>query len=296
MSLPQLDKPTVYDGSKGTLLGPSLSKVGKEPSDLAEWLNLLAPEIVRECHRANIDAGSEVIQTNTFNGNGLRLARYGLADRVREVNLSAARIARQAAGGDIAVAGSMGPSGKLLVMDEVSVRDISRAFAEQAGALEEGGVDFLHIETMADMDEAVAAVEGVRSASRLHIALTMSFDTGDLETGLRTMMGVAPAQLAQKGDELELFAVGANCGRGLNGYQTVIEQFMAASPRAAVIAKVNAGVPRMEAGQTAYDGTPERAAEYALWCADRGVALIGFCCGGGPEHVAAMASALARKS
>jgi 5-methyltetrahydrofolate--homocysteine methyltransferase len=296
LSIPQLDRPTVYDGSKGTLLGPSLPEVSKEPSDIAEWLNLLAPETVRDCYRAYIDAGSEVIQTNSFNGNRLRLARHGLADKVHEVNLSSAQIARQAAGSDIAVAGSMGPSGKLLITDEVTVTDISQAFAEQARALAEGGVDFFHIETMADMDEAVAAVEGVRSASRLPIALTMSFDTGDLETGLRTMMGVAPAQLAQKGDELELFAVGANCGRGLDGYQTVIEQFMAASPRAAVIAKVNAGVPRMEAGQTVYDGTPERAAEYALWCADRGVALIGICCGGGPEHVEAMASALARKS
>lgn len=295
MSIPQLDKPTVYDGSKGTLLGPSLLKVGKEVSDIAEWLNLLAPEIVRECYRAYIDAGSEVIQTNTFNGNRLRLAKHGLADKVREVNLSSAQIARQAAGSDVAVAGSMGPSGKLLLMDEVTVTDISQAFAEQARALEEGGVDFFHIETMADMDEAVAAVEGVRSVSHLPIALTMSFDTGDPMSGLRTMMGVSPTQLIQEGDELGLFAVGANCGRGLEGYQAVIEQFMAASPRAAVIAKVNAGVPRMEAGQTVYDGTAERAAEYALWCARRGVRLIGICCGGGPEHIEAIASALAHK-
>lgn len=295
MSVPQLDRPTVYDGSKGTLLVPSLLEVGKEPSDIAEWLNLLAPETVRKCCRAYVDAGSQVIQTNTFNGNRLRLAKHGLADKVHEVNLSSAQIARQAAGSEVAVAGSMGPSGKLLVMDEITVADISQAFAEQAGALEEGGVDFFHIETMADMGEAVAAVEGVRSVSRLPIALTMSFDTGNPRTGLRTMMRVSPAQLVQKGDELGLFAVGANCGRGPEGYQAVIEQLMAASPRAAVIAKVNAGIPRLEGGQAVYDGTPEMAAEYAVWCADRGARLIGICCGGGPEQIKAIASALARE-
>jgi 5-methyltetrahydrofolate--homocysteine methyltransferase len=295
LTIPQLDRPTVYDGSKGTFLGPSLPKVGKALSDIAEWLNLLAPEIVGKCHRAYIDAGSEVIQTNSFNGNRLRLAKHGLADKVHEVNLSSAQIARQAAGSEVAVAGSMGPSGKLLVMDEVTVTDISEAFAEQARALEEGGVDFFHIETMADMGEAVAAVEGVRSVSHLPIALTMSFDTGNPGAGLRTMMGISPSQLVQKGEEVGLFAVGANCGRGLEGYQAVIEQFMAASPRTAVIAKLNTGVPRMEAGQTVYDATAEEAAEYALWCAGRGVKLIGVCCGGGPESVEAIASALARE-
>ncbi len=294
MGIPELDKPTVYDGSKGTLLSASLPKVGREPSDLAEWLNLLAPEAVRESCRAYVAAGSRVIQTNTFNGNRLRVERHGLADKVRDVNLSAAEIAREVAGNDISVAGSMGPTGKLLVMDEVSPSDVSEAFAEQAGVLEEGGVDFFHVETMADMEEAAAAVEGIRGVSELPIALTMSFDTGDPDAGLRTMMGVAPAQLAEKSDELGLFAVGANCGRGLDGYQTVIEQLMEASPKAAVIAKFNAGVPRMEDGQAVYDATPERLAEYALWCADKGVKLIGVCCGGGPESIEAIAGALAR--
>ncbi len=296
MSIPKLDSPTVYDGSKGTLLAPRLPDVGKQVSDVAEWLNLLAPEVVRDACRSYVDAGSQVVQTNTFNGNRIRLEKYGLAGSVHEVNLAAARLAREAAGDGVSVAGSMGPSGKLLLMEEVTVADISKAFAEQAAALEEGGVDFFHVETTTDMDEAVAAVEGVRSVSDLPVALTMSFDTGDPGAGLRTMMGVSPAQLAQRGDELGLFAVGANCGLGLEGYRPVIDQLIAASPKAAVIAKVNAGLPKIKGGKAVYDEKPARIAEYARWCADRGVGLIGVCCGGGPESVEAIAGALAQTS
>lgn len=294
MSIPPLDKPVVYNGSKGTLLSSALSKVGKAPSDITEWLNLLAPDIVLRCHREYIDAGAQVIQTNSFNGNRLRLAKYGLGDKVREVNVRAAQIAGQAAGNAVSVAGSLGPSGKLLITEEVTAVEIREAFAEQARALEEGGVDLLHIETMADIDEALAAVEGIRSVSQLPIALTLSFDTGNPQAGLRTMMGVSPAQLVTKGDELELFAVGDNCGRGFEGYQAVVEGLLAASPRAALIMKVNAGSPRVEDGETTYDATPEQAAEYALWCAQRGVKLIGLCCGGTPRHIEAIAEALAK--
>jgi 5-methyltetrahydrofolate--homocysteine methyltransferase len=294
LSIPPLDKPLVYNGSKGTLLSSALSKVGKAPSDVSEWLNLLAPDIVLRCHREYIDAGAQVIQTNSFNGNRLRLAKYGLADKVKEVNVRAAQIAGEAAGNSVAVAGSLGPSGKLLITEEVSAAEIREAFAEQAQALEEGGVDLFHIETMADIDEALAAVEGIRSVSHLPIALTLSFDTGTPQAGLRTMMGVSPAQLVEKGDELGLFAVGDNCGRGFEGYQAVVEGFVAASPRAALIMKVNAGAPRVEDGETIYDATPEQVAEYALWCAQRGVKLIGLCCGGTPRHIEAIANALAK--
>jgi 5-methyltetrahydrofolate--homocysteine methyltransferase len=294
LSIPPLDRPLVYNGSKGTLLSSALSKVGKAPSDVSEWLNLLAPDIVLRCHREYIDAGAQVIQTNSFNGNRLRLAKYGLADKVKEVNVRAAQIAGEAAGNSVAVAGSLGPSGKLLITEEVTAAEIREAFAEQARALEEGGVDLFHIETMADIDEALAAVEGIRSVSHLPIALTLSFDTGNPQAGLRTMMGVSPAQLVEKGDELGLFAVGDNCGRGFEGYQAVVEGFVAASPRAALIMKVNAGAPRVEDGETIYDATPEQVAEYALWCAQRGVKLIGLCCGGTPRHIEAIANALAK--
>jgi 5-methyltetrahydrofolate--homocysteine methyltransferase len=292
LSRERFRRPVLYDGSKGVYLAARLAGVGRSPGDASEWLNLLSPEAVRQVHREYIDAGSQIIQTNTFNGNRLRLEDYGLGDRVREVNLAAAQAAREAAGGDVLVAGDIGPSGKLLAMGEVDERALVDAFAEQAAALAEGGVDLFHVETMSDLAEARAAVEGVRRASDRPLLLTMSFDTGKPEA-LRTMMGVTPAQLAEAAREMGVFGLGANCGRGLEGYQEVVRALAAAQPQAVLVAKLNAGIPRMEGGQVVYDGTPERMAAYALWCAENGVGIIGGCCGSTPRHIEAMARAVA---
>jgi 5-methyltetrahydrofolate--homocysteine methyltransferase len=178
-------------------------------------------------------------------------------------------------------------------MGEVTRTALVEAFAEQARGLEEGGVDFFHVETMSDIEEAVAAVEGIRSVSALPVALTMSFDSGKPEAGLRTMMGVSARQLADKARELGLFGVGANCGRGLEGYQTVIRQLLEAAGQTVIIAKLNTGIPQMRGGVVEYGGSPEEMAEYALWCARQGVRIIGGCCGSTPAHIEAMARALA---
>ena len=288
-------QPALYDGAKGVFLSPRLPDVGKKPSDLTEWLNLLAPETVRQAHRDYVQAGSDVIQTNSFNGNRFRLQPRGLASRTNEVNLLAAQIAREAAGDGVLVAGDLGPSGKLLAMGDVTREALVEAFAQQAQALQEGGVDFFHVETMSDLEEAVAAVEGIRSVSSLSVALTMSFDSGKAEAGFRTMMGVSARQLADKACELGLFGVGANCGRGLESYQTVIQQLLEDAGQVVVIAKLNTGVPQMRGGVVEYGGSPEEMAEYALWCALHGVGIVGACCGSTPAHIEAMARALARE-
>jgi methionine synthase I (cobalamin-dependent) len=295
---PALDRegfrgPVLYDGSKGVYLSPHLPAVGRSSADASEWLNLLAPEVVHQMHREYVEAGSQIIQTNTFNGNRFRLETYGLGDRVREVNLAAARVAREAADDGTRVAGVIAPSGKLLAMGEVDEHALVDAFAEQAAALAEGGVALFHVETMSDLAEASAAVEGVRRVSDLPVVLTMSFDTGKPEA-LRTMMGVTPAQLVEAADEMGLFGVGANCGRGPEGLEDVVRALVQAHPRAVLVAKFNAGVPHVEGGELTYDGTPERMADYARWCADNGVGIIGGCCGSTPRHVAAMARALGR--
>jgi 5-methyltetrahydrofolate--homocysteine methyltransferase len=288
-------KPVLYDGSKGVYLSARLPKVGRSPGDASEWLNLLSPEAVRQVHREYIDAGSQIIQTNTFNGCRLRLEAYGLSDQVREVNLTAAQIAREAAGGDVLVAGDIGPSGKLLAMGEVEEQTLVDAFAEQAAALAEGGVDLFHVETMSDLAEARAAVDGVRRVSDRPLLLTMSFDTGKPEA-LRTMMGVTPAQLVELARELGVFGAGVNCGRGLEGYQEVVRALADAGPEGVLVAKLNAGIPRMEGTQVVYDGTLERMADYALWCAENGVGIIGACCGSTPRHIEAMARAVERRA
>jgi len=287
-------RPALYDGAKGVFLSPRLPDVGKTPSDLTEWLNLLAPETVRQAHRDYIEAGSQIIQTNSFNGNRFRLEPHGLVSRMEELNLLAAQVARQAAGDSVLVAGVLGPSGKLLPMGEVSREALVEAFADQARALAEGGVDFFHVETMSDLEEAIAAVEGISRVSGLPLALTMSFDSGKVESGLRTMMGISARQLAEKASELGLFSVGANCGRGLEGYQTVIRQLVQAAGEAVIIAKLNTGTPEMRGGQVDYGGSPEEMAGYALWCAHQGVGIIGGCCGTTPTHIEAMAKALAQ--
>ena len=287
-------RPALYDGSKGVYLSPSLAQVGKQLSDLTEWLNLLAPQSVRRVHQEYVDAGSQIIQTNSFNGNRFRLQAHGLDLQVEEVNVLAAQIAREAAGDHALVAGVIGPSGKLPTMGEVAKDELVAAFAEQARALDRGGADLLHIETMSDLEEAVAAVEGVRSVSGLAVALTMSFDAGNVERGLRTMMGVSPQALVEKANELELFAVGANCGLGLEGYQRLVRELIESAPTGLVIAKLNAGRPKIEGGQTVYEASPARMADYAVWCAGNGVHIVGACCGSTPKHIRAMASALTR--
>jgi 5-methyltetrahydrofolate--homocysteine methyltransferase len=288
-------RPFLYDGAKGVFLSPRLPDVGKKPSDLTEWLNLLAPETVRKAHRDYVDAGSDIVQTNSFSGNRFQLEARGLAPRTEEINLLAAQIARDAVGDNALVAGDLGPSGKLLAMGEVTRAALVEAFAEQAHGLEEGGVDFFHVETMSDLEEAVAAVEGIRTVSSLPVALTMSFDSGKAEAGFRTMMGVSARQLGEKARELRLFGVGANCGRGLEGYQTVIRQLLGAAGQTVVIAKLNTGVPQIRGGVVEYGGSPEEMADYALWCARQGVRIIGGCCGSTPAHIEAMARALAHE-
>jgi 5-methyltetrahydrofolate--homocysteine methyltransferase len=288
-------RPALYDGSKGVYLSPSLVQVGKRPSDLTEWLNLLATQVVRRVHQEYVDAGSQIIQTNSFNGNRFRLQAHGLDSRVEEVNVLAAQIAREAAGDHVLVAGVIGPSGKLPTLGEVAKDDLVAAFAEQARALDRGGADFFHIETMSDLEEAVAAVEGVRSVSSLAVALTMSFDAGNVERGLRTMMGVSPQALVEKANELELFAVGANCGLGLEGYRRLVRELIESAPTGLVIAKLNAGRPKIEGRQTVYEASPARMADYAVWCARNGVHIVGACCGSTPKHIGAMAGALTRE-
>jgi 5-methyltetrahydrofolate--homocysteine methyltransferase len=286
--------PVVYDGSKGVYLAAQLPSVGRSPSDASEWLNILSPDAVRQMHREYVEAGSQIVQTNTFNGNRLRLEAYGLGDRAREVNLAAARLAREAAGDDVPVAGVIGPSGKLLAMGEVQQSALVDAFAEQAAALAEGGVDLFHVETISDLAEARAAAEGLRRVSDLPLILTMSFDSGKPEA-LRTMMGVTPTQLAEAAREIGVFGLGANCGRGLDGYPEVMRTLAQTQPEAVLVAKLNAGIPRMEGGQVVYDVTPDGMADYALWCADNGVGIIGGCCGSTPHHIEAMARALCQR-
>ncbi|MFQ6015119.1 MAG: homocysteine S-methyltransferase family protein [Anaerolineae bacterium] len=274
----------VADGATGTMLQAAGLPQGRPPE---EW-NLTQPEKIRALHRAYIEAGAEIILTNSFGGNRLRLERYGLADQTVELNRTAATLARQEAGDDALVAASMGPSGALMEpLGPLSFEDAVEVFAQQAGALAEGGADIILIETMSDLNEAKAAIEGARQATTLPIFCTMSFDSH-----MHTMMGVSPTQAAEELSGLEVEVIGANCGHAPEETEQIIREMKAACPQAVVWAKPNAGLPQMINGQVVYDLPPEKMGELAVRFAQAGASIIGSCCGSTPEHTAAIAAAL----
>lgn len=277
-------KVLIADGATGTMLQAAGLPEGTAPES---W-NLTHPEKILDLHRAYLEAGSQIILTNSFGGNRFRLAKKGLEDKVHEVNRAAAALAREAAGQMAFVVGSIGPSGELMKpLGILSYATAVEAFTEQAAALAEGGVDAILVETMSDLNEAKAAIEGARRATDLPILCTMSFDTK-----LHTMMGVSPRQAAKELWPLGLVAIGGNCGKTLDDMEEVLRQMGAAVPEATLMAKPNAGLPRLVDGQAVYDVTPQLMAEYALRYAELGARIIGGCCGSTPAHIKAIAAAL----
>jgi 5-methyltetrahydrofolate--homocysteine methyltransferase len=295
-----MDKLTAYlsthpfivgDGAMGTMLQAAGLTTGGAPE---EW-NVSHPDVVLGICRSYLEAGSQVIETNSFGGNRFRLALHHYEDRVEEFNLAAARLARQAAGDRALVAGSMGPTGEILApLGTLAVAAAGAAFADQARALAAGGVDFFLIETMSSLDEVGAAVQGARSVSDLPVAVTMTFDTR-----LHTMMGVSPSRAIDAIYKMGVRIIGANCGNGPAETVQVLSQIAAVRPPDVyLIAQSNAGLPKWERGEVAgsgqihYDGTPDLMATYALKMRELGVNYIGACCGSTPEHIHAMATAL----
>jgi 5-methyltetrahydrofolate--homocysteine methyltransferase len=288
LELLQKQSVLLLDGAMGT----ELFKRGLISGGCPEEWNVSHPDRVQDVHRAYVEAGSDIILTNSFGGTRYRLKLHNLQDRVVELNRAAAQNARavaDAAGRTVLVAGSMGPTGELLIpMGSMRYEECRDAFAEQARGLIEGGVDLLWIETMSDLNEVKAAIEGARTVSpEIPICATMSYDTRG-----RTMMGVTGAQMAKELAGLGLTAIGANCGNNLIDTEAALAEMRAAAPEMILIAKANAGMPRYEGDKLIYDGTPEVMAAYADRVRRNGVALIGGCCGSGPAHIRMMRQVL----
>ncbi len=277
----------VADGGMGSMLMAKGLAHGDPPE---EW-NVLHPDRVRAVHRAYIEAGAQIILTNSFGGTRFRLNLHQLQERVRELNCAAAQLARaeaDAVSHPVVVGGSMGPSGEILEpLGELSFEEARDGFAEQAAALTEGGVDVLWIETMSDLNEIRAAVEGAKSASSLPLVTTMTFDTNG-----HTMMGVSPAQALEDLRAFGPIAVGGNCGNGPEEIEGVIQHMYAADQTVPLVAKSNAGIPELVNGVAVYNATPEVMARYAVQVRDFGAQIIGGCCGSTPAHIRAMAEAL----
>ena len=275
----------VADGATGTMLQRAGLPVGTPP---VAW-NLNNPAAVKTLHRRYIDAGADIVLTNTFGGSRPKLEAEGLGEQVVEINCTAARLARSAAGNHGLVFGDIGPTGKLLdPLGPLPYAEAVSIFAEQARALAEGGVDAILVETMSDLNEARAAVEGAQLATVLPVLVMMSFDTRG-----RTMMGVRPAAAASELWSMGVAAVGANCGRTLTETLEAIQAMRQAVPEAVLIAKPNAGLPHLsEGGESVYDVTPEVMADYALKFRALGVKIFGGCCGSTPDHIRAIALTL----
>jgi 5-methyltetrahydrofolate--homocysteine methyltransferase len=241
-----------------------------------------------------IEAGSDMIETNSFGGSTFKLEKYGLAGRVRELNKAAAEISREAAGPDKLVLGSVGPTGKMIITGEVATEALYEAFREQVRALEEGGVDVIVVETMTDLDEAVEAVKAARENTRLEVICTMTFDR--LITGeYRTMMGISPSDMVQSLLEAGATILGTNCGNGMAGMIPVVEEIRRCNPDVPVLVHANAGIPLYRDGKTIFPEGPEEMAASAIKLAEAGANIIGGCCGTTPEHIRMLSAVLKKK-
>jgi 5-methyltetrahydrofolate--homocysteine methyltransferase len=239
------------------------------------------PDAVRRHYQSYVNAGSDIILTNTFGGSSIRLGKDGLSGETTKINRIAAQLAREVAGSDVFVFGDMGPTGELIQpFGSLTKHEIIDAYAEQAGALASGGVDAILIETMSDLDEATAALSGTRQTTNLPIIVSFSFDTHG-----RTMMGLKPEQAVKEIWSLDVAAVGANCGRTLSETLSAIQKMRSTVPEAVLFAKPNAGLPNKNGEDLVYDVTPEVMGEYVIQFKKAGVKIFGGCCGSTPDHI-----------
>lgn len=284
-----LSRPLIADGAMGTALFSGGMPVGESPE---AWL--LTPEgaqMVEGVHRSHIAAGSQLILTSTFGANAIRIGESEIAGRTAEVCRAAVAAARAAAGDRAIVGGSMGPTGGLMIPYGVlDAGEVRAAYAQQAAALAEAGVDVIWVETMMDLNEAIAAVEGAKEgAPGLPVVATLVFAARN-----RTMFGNPAEEAAERLVALGVAGIGANCGDGWAPVEAVIPILAARAPGLHIVAKANAGIPSGTAdGVTTYPGTPEEAAAYARRVADMGATIVGGCCGTTAAHVAAIAGELA---
>jgi len=277
----------VADGAMGT----ELFAAGLMAGDPPEIWNVDHPDQIRTIHQSYVEAGSDVVLTNSFGGNRHRLKLHSLDGRVHELNAAAASIGREvadAASRPVLVAGSMGPTGELIEpLGELTAGEAQEAFAEQAAGLTAGGADVLWLETMSALTEVEAGVLGARSASDLPIVVTLSFDTAG-----RTMMGITGEEAGTRLAELGVSGIGANCGANLADTEAAVAAIRSVCGDIPVVSKANAGIPVWKGAELEYDATPEILAAHAHRLRAAGISIIGACCGSTPAHIAMIRAVL----
>lgn len=275
----------VSDGAWGTFLYGK----GLKPGECPESWNIERFEGVKAIAESYIDAGADMVETNSFGGSRIKLAHFGLDGRTAEINEAAARASREAAGKDKYVIASIGPTGKMLIMEDVTEQQLYDAFKEQAAALEKGGADAICIETMSDKDEAAIAVKAAKENTKCEVICTFTFEK-TISGDYRTMMGVSPADAAKAAVEAGADIIGTNCGNGIERMIDIVKEMRAAYPDKPILVHANAGLPVSVDGRDVYPDTPEIMASFVPELVKAGANIIGGCCGTTPEHIRAIKS------
>lgn len=277
------EKVLVSDGAIGSLL----FEKGLNPGDCPERFNLERPEILAEIAQAYLQAGADIIQTNTFGASPLKLSDYNLDDKTEEINQKAVEIVKQVVDSKTLVSGSVGPSGKMLLpYGDIEPATMKDNYYRQIGTLIKSGVDLLCIETMTDLNEAVIAIQSAREISQdIPIIPTMTFDV--IPQGCVTIMGNRVPDVCDKLEEAGANVIGSNCGNGTENMITIAKEFLA-NTQLPIIIQSNAGIPTIIDDQVIYQETPEEFADFIKILLELGVSIIGGCCGTTPDHIKAI--------
>jgi methionine synthase I (cobalamin-dependent) len=272
--------PVIIDGAWGSMI----QKSGLQVGEVADGYNVTHPDKVEQVARAYVEAGSQIILTNTFQSNRLSLSSAGLVDKIDEINTSGVKISKRAAGDSACVFASIGPGDKMLMMGQTTEDELNDVYTEQAALLAEAGADGIVIETMSDLTEIIIAVTAARRTG-LPVVACMIFDSGPGKD--RTMMGVSAADAAARLTEAGADVIGANCGQGIEGFISVCRQMRSSTPLPLWM-KANAGLPEMVDGQTVYNTDADAFADTAQVLYEAGAGFIGGCCGTTPEFIRAL--------
>ncbi len=283
-------KVLISDGAWGTFL----QKKGLKPGECPELWAVDRPADVKEIAQAYFAAGADMVESDTFGGTSFKLEHYGLSNRVAEINEAAARLSAEAAkeaGGTKWVIASVGPTGKMLVMEEVTEEELYNSFKDQVVALAKGGADAICIETMSDIEEAALAVKAVKENTPCEAIATFTF-AQTVNGDYRTMMGVSPEQAAEAMLEAGADIIGTNCGNGIERMIDIVKVMRAAAPGTPILVHANAGLPKNINGVDTFPESPEDMARQVSGLVKAGANIIGGCCGTTPAHIKAMKDAV----